>query len=279
MLIHPQIDPVALQIGPIAIHWYGLTYLAAFALFFFLATRRLRHEPFASITGPGAWARRDIEDMLFLGVMGVIIGGRLGYCLFYKPAYYATHPLEIFYVWQGGMSFHGGLLGVLLAQWWFARSRHRPWLQVMDFIAPCVPLGLASGRLGNFINGELWGRFSSPDLPWGMVFKNSGSMLPRHPSQVYQFLLEGVLLFLLLWLYARKPRRMGQVSGAFLVGYGVFRFIAEFYRQPDDHLGVLALGMTMGQWLCVPMVLAGVAMWVWATQRRASDTAHASAAS
>ncbi len=279
MLIHPQIDPVALQIGPIAIHWYGLTYLAAFALFFFLATRRLRHEPFASITGPGAWARRDIEDMLFLGVMGVIIGGRLGYCLFYKPAYYATHPLEIFYVWQGGMSFHGGLLGVLLAQWWFARSRHRPWLQVMDFIAPCVPLGLASGRLGNFLNGELWGRFSSPDLPWGMVFKNSGSMLPRHPSQVYQFLLEGVLLFVLLWLYARKPRRMGQVSGAFLVGYGVFRFIAEFYRQPDDHLGVLALGMTMGQWLCVPMVLAGVAMWVWATQRRASDTAHASAAS
>ena len=279
MLIHPQIDPVALQIGPIAIHWYGLTYLAAFALFFFLATRRLRHEPFASITGPGAWARRDIEDLLFLGVMGVIIGGRLGYCLFYKPAYYATHPLEIFYVWQGGMSFHGGLLGVLLAQWWFARSRHRPWLQVMDFIAPCVPLGLASGRLGNFINGELWGRFSSPDLPWGMVFKNSGSMLPRHPSQVYQFLLEGVLLFVLLWLYARKPRRMGQVSGAFLVGYGIFRFIAEYYRQPDDHLGVLALGMTMGQWLCVPMVLAGVAMWVWATQRRASDTAHASAAS
>ena len=279
MLIHPQIDPVALQIGPIAVHWYGLTYLAAFALFFFLATRRLRHEPFASITGPGAWARRDIEDLLFLGVMGVIIGGRLGYCLFYKPAYYATHPLEIFYVWQGGMSFHGGLLGVLLAQWWFARSRHRPWLQVMDFIAPCVPLGLASGRLGNFINGELWGRFSSPDLPWGMVFKNSGSMLPRHPSQVYQFLLEGVLLFVLLWLYARKPRRMGQVSGAFLVGYGVFRFIAEFYRQPDDHLGVLALGMTMGQWLCVPMVLAGVAMWVWATQRRASDTARANAAS
>ena len=267
MLIHPQIDPVALQIGPIAIHWYGLTYLAAFALFFFLATRRLRHEPFASITGPGAWARRDIEDMLFLGVMGVIIGGRIGYCLFYKPAYYAQHPLEIFAVWQGGMSFHGGLIGVLVSQWWFARSRHRPWLQVMDFIAPCVPLGLASGRAGNFINGELWGRFSSPDLPWGMVFRNSGSLLPRHPSQIYQFLLEGVLLFVLLWLYARRPRRMGQVSGAFLVGYGVFRFIAEFYRQPDDHLGILALGMSMGQWLCVPMVLAGVAMWVWATQR------------
>ena len=279
MLTHPQIDPVALQIGPIAIHWYGLTYLAAFALFFFLATRRLRHEPFASITGPGAWARRDIEDMLFLGVMGVVIGGRLGYCLFYKPAYYAAHPLEILAIWQGGMSFHGGLIGVLVSQWWFARSRHRPWLQVMDFIAPCVPLGLASGRAGNFINGELWGRFSSPDLPWGMVFKNSGSMLPRHPSQVYQFLLEGVLLFVLLWLYARKPRRMGQVSGAFLVGYGVFRFIAEFYRQPDDYLGILALGMSMGQWLCVPMVLAGVAMWVWASQRSPANTVHSRAAS
>ena len=279
MLNHPQIDPVALQIGPIAIHWYGLTYLAAFALFFFLATRRLRHEPFASITGPGAWARRDIEDMLFLGVMGVVIGGRLGYCLFYKPAYYAAHPLEILAIWQGGMSFHGGLIGVLVSQWWFARSRHRPWLQVMDFIAPCVPLGLASGRAGNFINGELWGRFSSPDLPWGMVFKNSGSMLPRHPSQVYQFLLEGVLLFVLLWLYARKPRRMGQVSGAFLVGYGVFRFIAEFYRQPDDYLGILALGMSMGQWLCVPMVLAGVAMWVWASQRSPANTVHSRAAS
>ena len=279
MLIHPQIDPVALQIGPIAIHWYGLTYLAAFALFYFLATRRLRHEPFASITGPGAWARRDIEDMLFLGVMGVVIGGRLGYCLFYKPAYYAAHPLEILAVWQGGMSFHGGLIGVLVSQWWFARSRKRPWLQVMDFIAPCVPLGLAAGRVGNFINGELWGRFSSPDLPWGMVFKNSGSLLPRHPSQVYQFLLEGVLLFVLLWLYARKPRRMGQVSGAFLVGYGIFRFIAEFYRQPDDHLGILALGMSMGQRQCVPMVLAGVAMWAWASQRSPANDIHSRAAS
>jgi phosphatidylglycerol---prolipoprotein diacylglyceryl transferase len=267
MLIHPEINPVALQLGPLAIHWYGLTYLAAFALFFFCATLRLRHQPFASITGPGAWARRDIEDMLFLGVMGVVIGGRLGYCLFYKPGYYATHPLEIFYVWQGGMSFHGGLIGVLVSQCWFARTRQRPWLQVMDFIAPCVPLGLASGRVGNFINGELWGRFSSPDLPWGMVFRNSGSMLPRHPSQVYQFLLEGLLLFILLWLYARQPRKMGQVSGAFLVGYGVFRFIAEFFREPDDYLGLLTLGMSMGQWLCVPMIAAGVLLWFLASKR------------
>ena len=273
MLIHPQINPVALQLGPLAIHWYGLTYLAAFGLFFFLATRRLRHEPYASITGPGAWSRKDIEDILFLGVMGVVIGGRLGYCLFYKPGYYLAHPLEILAVWQGGMSFHGGMLGVLVSQLWFARTRQRPWLQVMDFVAPCVPTGLAAGRVGNFINGELWGRFSSPDLPWGMVFRNSGSMLPRHPSQVYQFLLEGLLLFVLLWLYARQPRKMGQVSGAFLVGYGVFRFIAEFFREPDDFLGILALGMSMGQWLCVPMIAAGAWLWWWASQRAASAPA------
>ena len=270
MLIHPEINPVALQLGPLAIHWYGLTYLAAFGLFFLLASLRLRHEPYASITGPGAWSRRDIEDILFLGVMGVVIGGRLGYCLFYKPGYYLAHPLEIFYVWQGGMSFHGGLLGVLASQVWFARTRQRPWLQVMDFIAPCVPTGLAAGRVGNFINGELWGRFSAPDLPWGMVFRHSGSMLPRHPSQVYQFLLEGLLLFVLLWLYARKSRKMGQVSGAFLVGYGALRFIAEFFREPDDFLGIMALGMSMGQWLCIPMILAGLGLWTWASKRGAS---------
>ena len=267
MLIYPHINPVALQLGPLAIHWYGLTYLAAFGLFFFLATRRLRHQPYASITGPGAWTRKDIEDILFLGVMGVVIGGRLGYCLFYKPGYYLAHPLEIFAVWQGGMSFHGGMLGVLVSQLWFARTRQRPWLQVMDFIAPCVPTGLAAGRVGNFINGELWGRLSSPDLPWGMVFPESGSMLPRHPSQVYQFLMEGLLLFVLLWLYARKPRKLGQVSGAFLVGYGMFRFIAEFFREPDNFLGVLALGMSMGQWLSLPMIAAGAWLWIWASRR------------
>ena len=266
MLIHPEIHPVALQLGPLAIHWYGLTYLAAFGLFFFLATLRLKHQPYASITGPGAWSRRDIEDILFLGVMGVVIGGRVGYCLFYKPAYYASHPLEIFYVWQGGMSFHGGLIGVLLSQWWFARTRQRPWLQVTDFIAPCVPTGLAAGRVGNFINGELWGRVADPSLPWGMVFRDGGP-LPRHPSQIYQFLLEGLLLFILLWLYARQPRKMGQVSGAFLFGYGVFRFIAEFFREPDAHLGILQLGLSMGQWLCIPMILGGIAMWVWASRQ------------
>jgi phosphatidylglycerol:prolipoprotein diacylglycerol transferase len=267
MLIHPEIDPVALQLGPLALHWYGLTYLAAFGLFLLLGILRLRHQPYASMTGPAAWSRRDIEDILFLGVVGVVLGGRIGYCLFYKPGYYLAHPLEILAVWQGGMSFHGGMLGVLVSQWWFAHSRRKPWLQVMDLIAPCVPTGLAAGRIGNFINGELWGRLSSPDLPWGMVFKDSGSLQPRHPSQLYQFLLEGLLLFVLLWLYARRPRKTGQVSAAFLVGYGVFRFIAEFFRQPDDFLGILALGLSMGQWLCLPMIAAGLALWVWAGQR------------
>ncbi len=266
MLMHPQINPVALQLGPVAVHWYGLTYLAAFGLFMWLGSLRLRHQPYASINGPGAWSRKDVEDILFLGVLGVVLGGRIGYCLFYKPEYYLAHPLEVFAVWQGGMSFHGGMLGVIGSMWWFARSRKRPFLQVADFVAPCVPTGLAAGRLGNFINGELPGRLSDPDLPWGMVFRGAGD-LPRHPSQVYQFLLEGLLLFVLLWLYARKPRRTGQVAAAFLVGYGVLRFMAEFFREPDAHLGLLSLGMSMGQWLCIPMVVAGAGLWWWAGNR------------
>jgi phosphatidylglycerol---prolipoprotein diacylglyceryl transferase len=266
MLIHPTIDPVALQLGPVAIHWYGLTYLAAFGLFMALARARLRHQPFASIRQPRAWEVRDVEDILFLGVMGVVLGGRLGYCLFYKPAYYLSHPLEVFYVWTGGMSFHGGMLGVLVAMLWYARSRQRPWLQVMDFVAPCVPTGLAAGRVGNFINGELWGRVADPSLPWAMVFRGAGD-LPRHPSQIYQILMEGLLLFVLLWGYARKPRATGQVAAAFLFGYGVFRFIAEFFREPDAHLGLLALGMSMGQWLCVPMIVGGAGLWWWFGRR------------
>jgi phosphatidylglycerol---prolipoprotein diacylglyceryl transferase len=266
MLIHPQIDPIALQLGPLAIHWYGLTYLAAFGLFVWLGGKRLHHEPFASVKTPQPWTRRDVEDILFLGVMGVVLGGRLGYCLFYKPAYYLSHPLEVFFVWQGGMSFHGGMLGVIAAMVWYARSRGRPFLQVMDFVAPCVPTGLAAGRVGNFINGELWGRVADPSLPWGMVFRGAGD-LPRHPSQIYQFLLEGLLLFVLLWLYARKPRAQGKVGAAFVLGYGVFRFVAEFFRQPDDHLGLLALGMSMGQWLCVPMIVGGLGLWLWAGRK------------
>ncbi len=266
MLIHPHINPVALQLGPLAVHWYGITYLVAFALFMFLGTRRLRHEPYASLTGAQAWRRRDVEDILFLGVMGVVIGGRLGYCLFYKPGYYLSHPLEIFFVWQGGMSFHGGMLGVVGAMLWFAHSRKKPWLQVADFVAPCVPTGLAAGRVGNFINGELWGRVADPSLPWAMLFRGAGEA-PRHPSQVYQFLLEGLLLFVLLWWYACKPRRTGQVAAAFLFGYGVLRFIAEFFREPDDFLGLLSLGLSMGQWLCLPMIVGGMGLWWWANSR------------
>lgn len=267
MLIHPQIDPVALQLGPLAIHWYGLTYLAAFGLFLVLGLQRLKHPDFAGRQGDQSWRKQDVEDALFLGVLGVVLGGRIGYCLFYKPAYYVSHPLEIFAVWQGGMSFHGGMLGVLLAMAWFAYSRRKPWLQVTDFIAPCVPTGLAAGRLGNFINGELWGRLADPSLPWGMVFAGSGSGLPRHPSQLYQFALEGVLLFVVLWLYARQPRQVGQVSAVFLLGYGLMRFTAEFFREPDAHLGLLSMGMSMGQWLCVPMVLGGVALYAYASRQ------------
>ncbi|WP_295646458.1 prolipoprotein diacylglyceryl transferase [uncultured Methylibium sp.] len=264
MLTHPQFDPVAIQLGPIAIHWYGLTYLVAFGLFLWLASLRVQHSPFRE----SGWTRRDVEDLLFYGVLGVIIGGRIGYVLFYKPGYYASHPLEVFEVWKGGMAFHGGLLGVLVAMAVFARMRGRRWLEVTDLIAPCVPTGLASGRIGNFINGELWGRAADPSLPWAMVFPQSGTDLPRHPSPLYQFGLEGLLLFVLLWLYARKPRALGQVSAAFLVGYGVFRFIAEYFREPDGFLGLLALGMSMGQWLCLPMIAAGAALWLWAGRRR-----------
>ena len=263
MLVHPQFDPIALKLGPIAIHWYGITYLVAFGLFLWLASVRVRQPQFAD----RGWTRRDVEDMLFYGVLGVVIGGRLGYVLFYKPTYYAANALEIFAVWKGGMSFHGGLLGVLVAMAVFGRVRRRHFLDITDLIAPCVPTGLASGRIGNFINGELWGREADASLPWAMIFPQSGSNMPRHPSQIYQFLLEGLLLFVLLWLYARKPRRLGEVSGAFLIGYGVFRFIAEYFREPDSFLGLLALNMSMGQWLCVPMVLAGIGLWTWAHRR------------
>jgi phosphatidylglycerol---prolipoprotein diacylglyceryl transferase len=259
MLVHPQFDPVALALGPVQIHWYGLTYLAAFGLFLWLAARRVRQPQFAD----AGWTRRDVEDLLFWGVIGVVIGGRVGYALFYKPGQYLANPFEILMVWKGGMAFHGGLFGVIVAMALYARHRRRPFLQVMDVVAPCVPTGLAAGRIGNFINGELWGRAADPALPWAMVFPQSGSLLPRHPSQLYQFLLEGLLLFVLLWWYASKPRAQGQVAAAFVFGYGVLRFIAEYFREPDSYLGLLALNMSMGQWLCVPMVLVGAALWWW----------------
>lgn len=256
MLTHPNFDPIAVSLGPIAIRWYGLMYLAAFVAFIVLCRRRARSRPELG------WNMRMIDDVLFYGVLGVIVGGRLGYVLFYKPAYYLAHMAEIPAVWQGGMSFHGGFIGVLAAMWLYARSRRLGFWSVMDFIAPAVPLGLAFGRLGNFINGELWGR--ATDLPWAMVFPQAGDGIARHPSQLYQSGLEGLALFVLLWLYAKRPRPSGAISGAFLLGYGAFRFLAEFAREPDSFLGILSLGMSMGQWLSLPMILGGVGLVLWA---------------
>ena len=275
MLVHPQFDPTAVQLGPVAIHWYGICYLVAFGLFLWLANLRISQPHFR---GAG-WTRRDVEDLLFYGVLGVVIGGRLGYVIFYKPGYYLANPFEAVAVWKGGMAFHGGLLGVIAAMALFARSRGRRFLEVTDLIAPCVPTGLAAGRAGNFINGELWGRFADPALPWAMVFPQSGVAVPRHPSPIYQFALEGLLLFLLLWIYSRRPRGLGAVSGVFLVGYGTLRFAAEYFREPDGFLGLLPFGMTMGQWLCVPMVLVGLfLLWRARPFQRVIDQVHVPAA-
>ncbi|WP_334133971.1 prolipoprotein diacylglyceryl transferase [Tepidimonas sp.] len=262
MLIHPGFDPVALRVGPLAVHWYGLMYLVGFALFWWLGQRRLRHKPYHTL----GWQGRDVEDMLFWGVLGVIVGGRLGYVLFYQPLTYLAQPWRVFAVWEGGMSFHGGLLGVLAAMALWARRQRRSWLQVMDFVAPCVPAGLAAGRIGNFINGELWGRVASADLPWAMVFPAAGPE-PRHPSQLYQAGLEGLTLFLLLWWWAPRARYTGEVSAAFLVGYGSLRFAAEYFREPDAHLGLLSLGLSMGQWLSLPLIVCGVVLWAWVRWR------------
>jgi phosphatidylglycerol:prolipoprotein diacylglycerol transferase len=251
MLMHPQIDPVAIQIGSFGIHWYGLMYLLAFAQFMVLGRLCIKR-PYYQAMG---WTTKDLEDLLFAGVLGVVLGGRIGYSLFYMPEFYLANPLSILKVWEGGMSFHGGLLGVILAMMWFARRKHTSFWTVSDLVAPLVPFGLAFGRLGNFINGELWGR--PADVPWAMVFPLVDA-IPRHPSQIYQLLFEGVLLGLVLWVYAKKPRRLGQVSGLFLLGYGICRFLVEFAREPDAFLGLLGLGLSMGQWLSIPMILFGI---------------------
>ena len=257
MLTHPDFDPVVFSVGPLAVRWYGLMYLLAFAAFWWLGTRRIR-------TGRAPVSREQLDDLLFGGIVGVILGGRLGYILFYKPDYYFSHPLEIFAVWQGGMSFHGGFLGVLVAMAFVARRQRINWWDLMDFVAPLVPIGLAAGRLGNFINGELWGRVT--DVSWGMVFRGAGE-LPRHPSQLYQMALEGFVLFALLWWFSARPRPRMQVSALFLIGYGVARFIGEFAREPDAFLGLLALGLSMGQWLSLPMIGAGIALFWWSRKR------------
>jgi phosphatidylglycerol:prolipoprotein diacylglycerol transferase len=264
MLVHPQFNPVAIAIGPLAVHWYGLMYVAAFVAFILLGRNRIHNHP---ETG---WSASELDDLLFWGVIGVVLGGRLGQVLFYEPGYYFSHPAEILAVWKGGMSFHGGLIGVLLALWAFGRKTGRGFLQVGDFVGPLVPMGLMFGRIGNFINGELWGRPADPGLPWAMLFPQVDN-LPRHPSQLYQAGMEGLLLFLILWWYSARPRPTGAVSGAFMAGYGAFRFIGEFFRSPDDGIFGLSYSVSMGQWLSLPMILIG-AWLLWRAQRDAAVT-------
>jgi phosphatidylglycerol:prolipoprotein diacylglycerol transferase len=263
-------DPVAFSIGPLNVHWYGIMYLAAFAAFWVLGSRVARSRPW------WGWRSEEVGDFLFYGMLGVILGGRFGYVIFYGLESLLRDPLFLFRIWDGGMSFHGGLIGVLCAFWWYARRTGRTFWQVADFVAPLVPLGLALGRLGNFIGGELWGRLS--DAPWAMIFARSvgpadvggGSIeaawragaldhLARHPSQLYQAGLEGLALFFVLLWYSASPRPRAAVSGLFLAGYGVFRLIVEFFREPDTHIGYLAGGwLTMGMLLSLPMILAGI---------------------
>ncbi len=289
MLIHPNFDPIAIHLGPLAVRWYGLMYLLAFIQCIVIGRIRLRL-PYVSAQG---WTTKDIDDILFYGVLGTILGGRLGYVVFYKSSFYLAHPLDIFKVWEGGMSFHGGMLGVITAMIVFAWQRKRTWLQVTDFVAPMVPLGLAAGRFGNFINGELWGRVTNPNAPWAMLFQNASAddaiwlqkhpdldaqwhlraifdryqMLPRHPSQLYEIALEGFALFIVVWLISRKQRPVGAISAVFLIGYGVARFTVEFAREPDDYLGLLAANLSMGQWLCLPMIIVGMGLLIWSYKR------------
>jgi phosphatidylglycerol:prolipoprotein diacylglycerol transferase len=264
MLIHPLPDPVAFSIGPLSVHWYGLMYLFAFAQFVLLGRVRTR-QPHIAAAG---WKKEDLDDMLFYGVLGVIIGGRLGEVLFYNPAYYFSHPLEIIAIWKGGMSFHGGFLGVMLAMALWGRKAGRSLFEVLDFIAPLVPLGYAAGRIGNFINAELPGRVADAALPWAMIWPNVDN-LPRHPSPIYQALVDGLLLFILLWLFARKPHPLMAVSGMFSLLYGCGRFFTEYFRTPDYEVGFAGITISAGQMLSLPMIVLGVILLLLAYRRRA----------
>ncbi len=259
MLTHPMPDPIALSLGPLDIRWYGLMYLAAFIQFIVLGRLRIRQPH----VGAAGWKNEDLDDMLFYGVLGVVLGGRLGEVLFYHPAYYLQHPLEIFAVWKGGMSFHGGFLGVLIAMWFWGRKAGRPLMEVMDFIAPMVPLGYAFGRIGNFINAELPGRVADASLPWAMIWPNVDN-LPRHPSPLYQAAVDGLLLFIVLWLFARKPRPMMAVSGMFSLLYGCARFFTEYFRTPDYEVHFAGLTISAGQMLSLPMIALGIVLLVLA---------------
>jgi len=251
MLTYPNIDPVALSIGPLSIHWYGLMYLVGFTIAYYLMLHRAKKPN-------SGWTKDEVGDLIFYSAMGVVLGGRFGYVIFYNFDKFLDSPLWLFAVWEGGMSFHGGLLGVAAAVFMFARRYKKTFYGVTDFGTPMVPIGLLTGRLGNFIGGELWGR--TTDVPWAMVFPKGGP-LARHPSQLYEMILEGFVLLAIMWIYSSKPRPTMAVSGVFLIGYGVFRFIVEFFREPDSHIGFDILGsITRGQILCVPMILFGTAI-------------------
>ena len=259
MLTFPNIDPIAIDLGILQIRWYGISYIAGI-----LGAWALLH--YRAKSGRFGWTEEQVSDLIFYGILGVIIGGRLGSVLFYNLPYYLDNPLDIIKVWQGGMSFHGGMLGVLVACWLYGRKIHKPVFDVTDFLIPVVPVGLFTGRIGNFINAELWGK--TTDVSWGMVFPGAGS-LPRHPSQLYEAFLEGLCLFVILWWFSARPRPRMAVSGLFLSGYGVFRFAVEFVREPDAHLGYLGLGwVTMGQVLSLPMILAGVVLFGLAYRKK-----------
>ena len=253
----PNIDPIAISLGPLDIRWYGLMYLIGFAFAFWMANR-------VCDKSNGVWTREQASDLLFVGFMGVILGGRAGYVFFYQFPAFLDNPLYLFRIWEGGMSFHGGLLGVITAAAIYAKRHQRSVLSVGDFIVPLIPVGLGAGRIGNFLNSELWGRVT--DSPFGVVFPNAGS-LPRHPSQLYEFALEGIVLFIILLIFIRKTKPAGSVTGLFLLGYGTFRFIIEFAREPDAHLGLLTLGMSMGQILSLPMVIIGLMLIVYAYKK------------
>ena len=257
MLLHPQFDPIAFSLGPLSVRWYGLMYLLAFVQFIALGRLRIKR-------GNTLLSVEQLDDLLFYGMLGVIVGGRLGQVIFYEPAYFLSHPLEIFAVWKGGMSFHGGFLGVLIAMMLWARKTQINWFDITDFIAPLVPLGLAAGRVGNFINGELWGRVTDATLPWAMAFPQAGDLQPRHPSQIYHVALEGIALFAILWLFSRRPRPRRAVSGLFLIGYGAFRFITEFFREPDSGIFGQSYAISMGQWLSLPMIVIGIGLIIHA---------------
>jgi phosphatidylglycerol:prolipoprotein diacylglycerol transferase len=262
-----DLNPIALQIGPLAIRWYGLMYLIGFALFLVLGKLRSR-DPWREMSS------RDVDDLLFYGMIGVIVGGRLGHVIFYGPLnYYLTHPLEILAVWKGGMASHGGILGVIVAMAWFARNRGKSFLKVADFVVPLVPLGLGAGRIGNFINGELWGRVADPSLPWAVIFRQAGDLELRHPSQLYQFALEGLALFAILWWYSRRPRIPGTVGSLFLIAYGMLRIVGEMFREPEALYGAMPLGLSAGQWLSIPMVVAGIAFYIYFQQTAAAKPA------